>query len=187
MIAKSTDAFEAYDYTTALETIEKFFWEFCDDYVELVKNRAYTEGQTAGDESARATLALALDVQLRLLAPFLPYVTEEVWSWWRDESVHHASWPQVTELGSAAAADPSAIDAVAAALVGIRGAKSQAKVSMRAELSRVEISGPAALVTAAELAADDLRATGKIIGELVFTADESTEISVAAELAPVTD
>ncbi len=142
-------------------------------------------GQTAASESARATLALALDVQLRLLAPFLPYVTEEVWSWWRDDSIHHASWPEVTELGSAAAADPSAVDAVAAALIGIRGAKSQAKVSMRAELSRVEISGPAEAVAAAELAADDLRATGKITGELVFTANDSTEISVAAELAPV--
>ncbi len=185
VIAKATDAFDAYDYTTALETTEKFFWEFCDDYVELVKERAYAEGHSAASESARATLALALDVQLRLLAPFLPYVTEEVWSWWRDASVHRSTWPQVTELGSAAAADPSAVDAVAAALVGIRGAKSQAKVSMRAELTRVEISGPAALVDAAELAADDLRRAGKIAGDLVFTADDSTEISVAAELAPV--
>ena len=185
VIAKATDAFDAYDYTTALETTEKFFWEFCDDYVELVKERAYAEGHSAASESARATLALALDVQLRLFAPFLPYVTEEVWSWWRDESVHRSTWPQVTELGSAAAADPSAVEAVAAALVGIRGAKSQAKVSMRAELTRVEITGPAALVDAAELAADDLRRAGKIAGDLVFTADDSTEISVAAELAPV--
>ncbi len=185
VIAKSTDSFEAYDYSTALETVEKFFWEFCDDYVELVKNRAYTEGQTVGGESARATLALALDVQLRLLAPFLPYVTEEVWAWWRDDSIHQSSWPEVTELGSAAATDPTAVDAVAAVLVGIRGAKSQAKVSMRAELSRVEVTGPAALVSAAELAADDLRAAGKITGDLVFTSTEATELSVAAELAEV--
>jgi valyl-tRNA synthetase len=183
VIAKATDAFDAYDYSTALETTEKFFWEFCDDYVELVKERAYAEGQDDPSESARATLALVLDVQLRLLAPFLPYVTEEVWSWWRDGSIHRSAWPQVTGLGSAAAADPSAVDAVAAALAGIRGAKSQAKVSMRAQLSRVEISGPAAMVAAAELAADDLRAAGKITGELVFTPSDGTEISVAAELA----
>ncbi|MDQ4054968.1 MAG: valine--tRNA ligase [Actinomycetota bacterium] len=186
VIAKATDAFEAYDYTTALETTEKFFWEFCDDYVELVKERAYAEDDSAATESARATLALTLDVQLRLLAPFLPYVTEEVWSWWRDGSIHLSTWPQVTELGSAAAADPAAVDAVAAALIGIRSTKSQAKVSMRAELSRVEISGPAVIVAAAELAAADLRATGKITGELVFTPDDdATEISVAAELAEV--
>ena len=121
---------------------------------------------------------------LRLLAPFLPYVTEEVWSWWRSGSIHRASWPQITELGSAAATDPAAVDAVAAALIGIRGAKSQAKVSMRAELARVEISGPEAAVTAAGLAADDLRSAGKIVGELVFTATDDHDISVVAELVP---
>ena len=182
VITRATDAFEAFDYTSALEVTEKFFWEFCDDYVELVKERAYAEDGGAATESARATLALALEVQLRLLAPFLPYVTEEVWSWWRPGSIHRAPWPTVTELGSAAASDPGAVDAVGAALIGIRGAKSQAKVSMRAELARVEIAGPEELVRAAELAADDLRAAGKIVGDLVFTADDSTEISVAAEL-----
>ncbi|MCD4524484.1 valine--tRNA ligase [Nocardioides sp. cx-173] len=187
VVTKATDAFDAFDYTTALEVSEKFFWEFCDDYVELVKERAYREDGGAPTESARATLALALQVQLRLLAPFLPYVTEEVWSWWQPGSVHRSTWPAVSELGSAAAFDPAAVDAVASALIGIRGAKSQAKVSMRAELSRVEISGPEALVRAAELAAPDLRAAGKITGDLVFTTTdgtEGTELKVDAELAP---
>ncbi len=184
VVTKATEAFDAYDYTTALETTEKFFWEFCDDYLELVKERAYDEAGGQGRDSARATLAIALEVQLRLLAPFLPYVTEEVWSWWRPGSIHRASWPSTMDLGSAAAADPAMVDAVAAVLVGIRGAKSAAKVSMRAELSRVEVSGPESLVRAAELAAADLRATGKITGSLDFTVDESAnEISVAATLA----
>ncbi len=185
VVSKATESFEAYDYTTALETVEKFFWEFCDDYLELVKERAYAEDGGAATASARATLAIALEVQLRLLAPFLPYVTEEVWSWWQEGSIHLAPWPTELDLGSAAAADPSTLAAVAAALVGIRGAKSQAKVSMRAELSRVEISGPEQLVRAAQLAADDLRRSGKVSGEIVFTVDsDAQEISVKAELAP---
>ncbi|WP_182377377.1 valine--tRNA ligase [Nocardioides sp. WS12] len=185
VVRKATEAFEAYDYTTALEVSEKFFWEFCDDYLELVKERAYAEAGDASD-SARATLAFALQVQLRLLAPFLPYVTEEVWSWWQEGSVHRAPWPTVNELGSPAASDGSIIDSVAAALGGIRGAKSQAKVTMKTPLSRVEVTGPEKAVRAAELAQRDLIAAGKIIGDLVFTVDESaTEIKVSAEIAEV--
>lgn len=183
VIGKATHAFDAYDYTTALEVTEKFFWEFCDDYLELVKERAYA-GDGHASESAKATLALALHVQLRLLAPFLPYVTEEVWSWWQEGSVHQSAWPTVGELGSAAAADGAAVDAIAAALAGIRGAKSTAKVSMRTELTRVEITGPEQLVRHAEVATADLRAAGKITGELLFTIDaDATELSVVAEIA----
>jgi valyl-tRNA synthetase len=188
LVEEATEAFHRFDYARAIERAEGFFWSFCDDYLELVKNRAYGSAGDAGQASARTALGLALQALLKLLAPFLPFVTEEVWSWWQEGSIHRAAWPTQTDLGAAAAADPVAIDAVAAALIGIRGAKSQAKVSMRHELTKVKISGPETLVRAAELAADDLRKTGRITGKLKFTVDEAaTELSVEAELAPVTE
>jgi valyl-tRNA synthetase len=182
VVDKATTAFDAYDYTTALESAEKFFWEFCDDYLELVKERAYDESGGAATASARATLALALHVQLRLLAPFVPFVTEEVWSWWQTGSVHRAAWPERSELGGLGG-DPAALDSIAAALMGIRGAKSQAKVSMKHELSAVELRGPEAALAAVRLAEGDLRRAGRITADPTYLVGEDPELSVVATLA----
>ncbi|HQR27574.1 MAG TPA: valine--tRNA ligase [Nocardioides sp.] len=178
VVARTTEAFDEYDYTTALEAVERFFWAFCDDYLELVKERAYAEGG-APTTSARGALARALHVQLRLLAPFLPYVTEEVWSWWQEGSVHHSTWPTAGELPGGG--EPGVMGAVSAVLAGVRGAKSEAKVSMRTELGEVAVRGPAALLRAAALAEADLRAVGRITGALTFTPGEG-ELAVSAEV-----
>jgi valyl-tRNA synthetase len=163
VIVKATKGFDAYDHTRALEVTEAFFWTFCDDYLELVKERAYGGQGELGAASARASLRIALDVLLRLLAPFLPYATEEVWSWWHVGSIHRAAWPVPDDLNVVAAqADPAILGAVGAALAGVRRAKSEAKVGMRADVVSAVLSGPPATLAQIRLAEADLTAAGRI-------------------------
>jgi valyl-tRNA synthetase len=184
VIDAATAAFDTYDYTDALEAAERFFWQFCDDYLELVKERAYgpSEGKaTASALSARATLTLALDVTLRLLAPIMPFITEEVWSWWREGSIHLASWPVGAEVD--AGGDRELLVAVASALTDVRGAKSKAKVSMKTEVSLAKVYAPAQALTLLQLVESDLRAAGRITGELNWVQADGP-IAVEATLAP---
>ncbi|NUR15351.1 MAG: class I tRNA ligase family protein [Dermatophilaceae bacterium] len=181
VVEKATQGFEGWDYTRSLEVTETFFWTFCDDYLELVKDRAYG-GQ--GDEaaaSARAALRLALETLLRLLAPFIPYATEEVWSWFGKGSVHRQSWPTRDELP--AGGDAAVLPAVGAALAGVRKVKSEAKVGMRAEVRTMTLVAPAASVERIRAAEADLRASGRI-SELAYAEGESVEVR-DAELVPV--
>jgi valyl-tRNA synthetase len=158
-------AFDGYDHTGVLAAVERFFWMFCDDYIELVKVRAYGGSPAVraydGSPSARTTLALALSVQLRLFAPFLPYVTEEVWSWWRYGSVHRAPWPSVREL-TGAVGDRDVLAVTGEALHQVRRAKSDRRMSMKAEVPLAEVLGPASELELLALAEADLRAAGGI-------------------------
>ncbi|MDT7570204.1 MAG: valyl-tRNA synthetase [Actinomycetota bacterium] len=176
VVAEATKAFDAWDYTRSLERTESFFWDFCDDYIELVKTRAYGEGAAA--ESAARTLRIALDVLLRLFAPVLPFATEEVWSWWREGSVHAQSWPTVDELPTGG--DAALLPAAGEVLGAVRKEKSNAKLSMRAEVSRLVLSGDAGRIALLQQAETDLRNAG-VVAELAF---QEGEPSVDVTLAP---
>src|SRR3954449_11298023 len=178
VVDEATAALDAYNYTRALEVAEAFFWSFCDDYVELVKSRAYGSGPAAA--SAQAALALALSVQLRLFAPVLPFVTEEVWSWWQSGSVHRSLWPTASELPTGG--DPAVVPVVAAALAGGRKAKSDAKQSMRADVEKATFTAPAAQVPLLEAGRADLVDAGRI-ATLSIEAG-SGELAVDVVLAP---
>ncbi|HWB88768.1 MAG TPA: valine--tRNA ligase [Acidimicrobiia bacterium] len=175
-VATATEAFERYDYARALEVTEKSFWGFTDDYVELVKSRAYEGGPAAA--SAHAALQLAVGAYLRLFAPFLPFVTEEVWSWWREGSVHRMPWPTVAELESHAGDGP-VLEAVALVLAEVRRVKSEARRSMRAAVGIVEVSGEPDVLDAVRLAETDLVNTANAAGIEYLEG----EFAVRAELA----
>jgi len=182
LVDEATTAFEGYDYARALERAETFFWSFCDDYLELVKGRAYGGQGEAAAASANRALTLALSTLLRLFAPFLPFVTEEVWSWWREGSVHRAAWPGSAELRDPAGphADPLVLEVAAAVLSEVRKAKTAAKASMRAEVARAVVRDTPARLAALAQAADDVRDAGRI-ADLVT--QEADALSVEVDLA----
>ncbi|HEX8068036.1 MAG TPA: valine--tRNA ligase [Thermoleophilaceae bacterium] len=159
VVADATRRLEGYDYTAALERVERFFWFFCDNYLELVKDRRYGSRGDAGAASADAALRIGLSAVHRLLAPFMPFTCEEVWSWWQEGSVHRAPWPSA-DGPAGDGASPELLDLAAAVLREVRKAKSEASLPLRASARRVEVAGPTARLALVEQVADDLREAG---------------------------
>jgi valyl-tRNA synthetase len=174
VVAGATRALEAYDHARALELTETFFWTFCDDYLELVKERAY--GAASPEQaSAVAALKTALSVLLRLFAPVIPFATEEAWSWSNAGSVHRAPWPAVDDLAARRDAGVELLELASLALTGIRRAKTDAKVSQKAPVASAVIAAPAAAIVLLESVASDLRAVGRI-ESLTFVEAEQFEV-----------
>jgi valyl-tRNA synthetase len=196
LIDDATGAFENYDYARALQVTEEFFWRFCDDYIELVKVRAYREGPDSA--SARTALCIAVSTLLRLFAPFLPYVTEEAWSWGRTEgaplpgftagSVHRALWPNVAELRALTKADelpegdPSVMAIAADVLRQIRKAKSDAKRSVRAEATSVTVADSRPSIAAVQAVLGDLRSAGNVRELITIELIDGAEATVEVQL-----
>ncbi|MEV6827926.1 valine--tRNA ligase [Amycolatopsis sp. NPDC051102] len=156
---KATTALEDLDYARALQVTETFFWTFCDDYVELVKGRAYGDRGPDAAQSARVALVTALSALLRLFAPFLPFSTEEVWSWWQPGSVHRAAWP-VPEPGDG---ERELLPLASQVIAAVRRAKTDAKVSMRSAVQALTVTGPAEVLARFALIEPDIRLAGAIV------------------------
>ena len=167
VVDEATAALTEYDYARALERTEAFFWWFCDDYLELVKGRAYGSIDEAGAASALAALREALSTLHRLFAPFIPFVTDEVWAWWQTGSVHSAPWPTVSSRGG----DIGLLEAVSEVLAHVRRAKTDAKVSQRAEVAQLVVHAPTDVHAAILAGAPDLREAGSIADLRVTQAD----------------
>ena len=185
VVREATDDLNNYEHSKALEVIENYFWQFCDDYIELVKNRAYGTADSTGNvpseaavKSARTTLGLGLDAFARLLAPYLPYATEEVWSWMHEGegSVHRAAWP-VADVYAAAAGDASAdlLAHAGEALAALRGIKSKAKVSMKTPILSVTLAVADDVRGSIEAALGDIAEAGRVTGPIAFTAPAAAE------------
>jgi valyl-tRNA synthetase len=165
VVDAATTAFEDMDYARALEVVEPFFWTFCDDFIELIKDRAHGASASGeeGAASARAALAIALEVLLRLFAPVIVFATEEVWSWWREGSVHTQPWPTSEALREAAAGqDAALLGTVEQAAIVLRRIKSDAKVSQKTPILQVTVTAPESAIAHLEAARGDLTALGRI-------------------------
>jgi valyl-tRNA synthetase len=185
-----TEALNDYEYSKALQLAEKFFWDFCDDYLELVKRRKY--GSLGAEEAASANTALrtALSVMLRMFAPYLPFVTEEVWSWWQTGSIHKAPWPRRQELtdvlGDTQDAEGMRAYHYASVLLGdIRRVKSAAKVSPKTPVA-VKWSVPFDIAPLIVSVKGDIEAAGVISTFDIEEGDWTTpEIVVVQEPSPM--
>jgi valyl-tRNA synthetase len=182
VIEQATEALEAYDYGRAIDLVEREFWGFCDDYLEFVKGRRYGEQGPASAGSANSALSTALAAYLRLFAPYLPFATEEVWSWWKTGSVHRAAWPTGSELvaSAAASADDKEKWSYARQILGeVRKRRSEAKQPLKVPIARAVISDDGSRLSSLDALEDDLRAAVRI--ERVERKPRPGDLSVEVE------
>ena len=181
VVETATTSFDKYEYTRALEVAETFFWAFTDDYVELVKERTYGNQGEAAANSARAALGITTHTLLKLFAPFIPFVTEEVWSWWQEGSIHLQSWPKSSEIITNKSVGIDPLNNVTWILSEVRKVKTENKQSMKAEVKTLEIWAKAEVIEQVKDAQKDLIAAGNIKDLKINVTD--SEIKVKAELA----
>jgi valyl-tRNA synthetase len=170
-VERATQAMEEYDYASALDTVERFFWSgFTDTYVEMVKARARSETDAAGRGSALAALHLALRTFLRLFAPFVPFITEEVWSWGfaqseRTPTIHRAAWPGEKDFAAVAAVEGGGevFGAAVAFLEAVNRAKSAGGASVGRHVDRLVVAAAPRTADLFARAQDDVLAAARVL------------------------
>ena len=143
-IERATSEFEEYEYSIARQAIENFFWkDFCDNYLEIAKARAYNEDgkNPAGQQSAIFTIHHIMKTLLLLFAPFVPHITEEISHLlWEGDSIHGiGTWPKLENFAVGNSTDESG-DAFIAILDMIRKLKADKQVSIRAPIANLQIA-----------------------------------------------
>jgi valyl-tRNA synthetase len=198
-VERASRAMDDFEYASALDLAERFFWSgFTDTYVEMVKARARSEADAAGRASALAALQLGLKTFLRLFAPFLPYITEEVWSWGfaeteRARSIHHAPWPGAGDFqGLTFPADGGALlETAIAFLEGVNRAKSAGGASVGRHVARLHVATSPATADVLARALDDVLAAARVLQHRIERRDgmeagafEVTDIEFGAAPEP---
>jgi valyl-tRNA synthetase len=181
LVRESTEDLENYQYTRVLERTESFFWFFCDNYLELVKARRYGDHGAELAASANSALLTALSVFLRLFAPFLPFASEEIWSWWRPGSVHKAPWPTEGEILQAARGEDErgreALLFAADVLGEIRKKKSESQRPLKTRVARLVIHAPDSKLDLLPDVEQDLRSSG-LIDQIDTLASDGFQVDV---------
>ena len=181
VVDEATAELENYEYAKALAKIESFFWDFCDNYIEAAKSRRYGDFGPEAAASASTAMRLALSVLLRLLAPYLSFACEEVWSWTNTGSIHRASWPARDELITLSGTDGSSAKAVihaTEALNAIRKGKTDQKVSVGTPVKEVVYQAPDEAIACLKLVERDLKAASRAETLILRAGEPAVEVTL---------
>lgn len=131
VVKEVTDNMESFELGIAVQKIYDFIWdEFCDWYIEMVKPRLYNSNDTISQNAALWTLKTVLIDALKLLHPYMPFITEEIFCTLQSEedSIMISKWPEFTQ-GRDFAEDEKNIEVIKEAVRGIRNVRTQMNVA----------------------------------------------------------
>ena len=131
LVKEVTDNMENFELGIAVQKIYDFIWdEFCDWYIEMVKPRLYNSDDTASQNAALWTLKTVLVDALKLLHPYMPFITEEIFCTIQseEESIMISKWPEYSEARNFAS-EEKAIEIIKEAVRGIRNVRTEMNVA----------------------------------------------------------